>query len=41
MAKDIITNGDGRTMPFHFDPVVLEAFGELEEEFKALCDENK
>jgi putative two-component system response regulator len=38
MAKDIIINGDGRTMPEHFDPIVLEAFIELEEEFKSLCD---
>lgn len=38
MAKDIIINGDGRTMPEHFDPIVLNAFIELEEEFRILSD---
>lgn len=37
-ARDIIVNGDGRTMPGHFDPVVLEAFLQVEEEFKELSD---
>jgi putative two-component system response regulator len=40
MAKDIIINGDGRTMPSHFDPIVLQAFTELDAEFQALCDDN-
>jgi putative two-component system response regulator len=40
MAKDIIINGDGRTMPSHFDPIVLQAFIELDEQFQALCDDN-
>jgi hypothetical protein len=39
MAKDIIINGDGRTMPSHFDPIVLKAFTELDEQFQALCDD--
>jgi putative two-component system response regulator len=38
MARDIIINGDGRTMPEHFDPVVLDAFIQMEKEFKVLCD---
>ncbi|MDD2367160.1 MAG: two-component system response regulator [Desulfuromonadaceae bacterium] len=32
-AVKIITEGDGRTMPEHFDPVVLQAFVGLGEEF--------
>lgn len=38
MARDIIVNGDGRTMPTHFDPIVMEAFLQVEEEFRALND---
>jgi putative two-component system response regulator len=41
MAKDIIVNGDGRTMPNHFDPIVLQAFIDLEGDFRALCDDNR
>ncbi len=33
-AKKIILLGDGRTMPNHFDPLVLEAFKEAESTFK-------
>jgi HD-GYP domain-containing protein (c-di-GMP phosphodiesterase class II) len=33
-AFNIITVGDGRTMPHHFDPKVLEAFNEVQEVFK-------
>ncbi|MCM0081020.1 response regulator [Geomonas sp. Red32] len=39
----IITEGDGRTMPGHFDPAVLEAFrvhaGGLEEIYRTNCDQ--
>ena len=41
MARDIIINGDGRTAPEHFDPMILEAFITLEEEFKSLSDNNE
>ncbi len=33
-AVQIITAGDGRTMPHHFHPIVLEAFLEVKEEFR-------
>jgi putative two-component system response regulator len=42
-ACHIITEGDGRTMPHHFDPQVLAAFkkiaGRLREVFDSTCDE--
>jgi len=36
-AVDIIINGDGRTMPGHFDPDVLQAFTELQETFRQIA----
>lgn len=33
---DIITKGDGRTMPYHFDPGLLEVFKTLSEKFDAI-----
>jgi HD-GYP domain-containing protein (c-di-GMP phosphodiesterase class II) len=35
----IITKGDGRTLPHHFDPRILAAFGTLKEEFDRIHDE--
>lgn len=35
-AMDIILKGDGRTKPSHFDPIVLEAFVQVEEKFRTL-----
>jgi len=35
---DIIINGDGRTMPCHFDPSVLAAFKDIREEFGFIYD---
>ena len=32
-ACDILLNGDGRTMPTHFDPRILAAFREIKDEF--------
>lgn len=37
-AVEIITEGDGRTMPGHFDPRVLEAFKELADEFNKIFE---
>jgi len=39
-AIDIIINGDGRTDPKHFDPIVLRAFKEVHEEMRELFDNN-
>jgi putative two-component system response regulator len=37
-AVRIITEGDGRTKPGHFDPQVMEAFKELTEEFNTIFE---
>ncbi|MBE9226535.1 HD domain-containing protein [Phormidium sp. LEGE 05292] len=34
----IMIEGDGRTKPEHFDPQLLELFGDLHQEFAAICD---
>lgn len=36
----IILEGDGRVMPEHFDPKLLEAFRENHEEFRRIYDDN-
>lgn len=38
---EIITKGDGRTLPAHFDPDVLAAFKERHEELEALFEANQ
>jgi len=40
-ACDIILNGDGRTMPRHFDPRVLTTFGEIKDEFAEIFDSSQ
>jgi putative two-component system response regulator len=37
---DIIQNGDGRTMPAHFDPKILAAFGEIKDELDTIYSTN-
>ncbi len=39
-AMEIVTKGDGRTLPGHFDPQVLEAFGRCAERWREIYDTN-
>ena len=41
MALKIITEGDGRTMPNHFDPRILKIFKENHKEFKGIYERHK
>ena len=38
---DIILNGDGRTMPAHFDPNVLKAFDEIKDEIAGIFEKSQ
>ncbi|MDO8312232.1 MAG: response regulator, partial [Sideroxyarcus sp.] len=40
-AVDIITNGDGRTLPEHFDPTVLAAFRQNHEVFRDIFESHR
>ena len=39
-AMKIILEGDGRTSPAHFDPMVLEAFAQIHEDMRDTYDKN-
>ncbi len=38
---DILLNGDGRTMPDHFDPQILAAFNEIKDDFAEIFDKSQ
>jgi putative two-component system response regulator len=40
-ASDIILNGDGRTLPQHFDPQVLAAFDEIKGDFAEIYEKSQ